>query len=904
MKNLMEQWGRSCMLLAALAYLLILTCLSVSAMPAEDDLLLNSKSVHNGDFAWKMQQMKKTSCGEEISLPGFDTSNWLDAVVPGTVLTSLVHDGIYPDPYFGTNNRLQDGRIPDIAQTGRDFYTYWFRTEFTAPTLDSDDRLWLKADGINYTSEIWVNGNMLCSTKGMFKENVIDISSYIRQGKPNALAILVHPINMPGKLAPKTWGAKGEFHNGGNGDIGANVTQLMTVGWDFTFNDGIRDRNTGIWRPISIYRTGRIAIRHPFVKSSLSHPNYDQAQLTVSAEIFNSTTSNTAVNCEVRGEIVGEGISFSTKARLIRGAHQVVTFTPKDFPALTIQHPRLWWPVHKGKQEMYMLKMKVLIGGMVTDSVTTSFGIREVTTTRNTPDKSKMFIVNGRPLFVRGSNWVPDAMLRCTYKRMESQLRYTAQSGINMLRLWAGGIAEDDKFYELCDRYGILVWQEFWLTGDTRHPQDEECYMANLESTVKRLRNHPSLAFYVGSNEGADVVGTRELINMLDGSRPYQVQSETDGVHDGSPYKQVNPMKHYLNKASERGSRVDGFNPEYGAPTMPLVESLKKMMPAADLWPVRKSTWDYLDGGGFHLMSTMYQDLTNAYGRSSSIEEYARKGQLVGAMNSKSIWEVWNYNKFSYGDRFCSGLLFWYHNNTMPQTCARMWDYYLQPTASLYHTMHALEPLHVQFDYAKNTVSVVNDYNAEYRNMRVTAEVYDLNSKKVWSGFKAVSVPSDGVANDVIKIAFPSDITKVHFLNLRLYDATGKVVSENFYWRSTDKYQGDKTLTGPCASGFESLGSMPRTKVAVTVKAKTAEGRMLMTVSLKNSTPLIAFFNELELQNADGSLVHPVFASDNFFTLMPGESRIVTIDVDQNDLKKDTKLRISGWNIDAREYKL
>ena len=152
-------------------------------------------------------------------------------------------------------------------------------------------------------------------------------------------------------------------------------------------------------------------------------------------------------------------------------------------------------------------------------------------------------------------------------------------------------------------------------------------------------------------------------------------------------------MQHYENTASPRGSRVDGFNPEYGAPTLPTVEILREMMDEKDLWPINKEVWDYLDGNGFHLMSTMYTDLVNNYGKSSSIDEFAQKGQLLGAINSKSIWEVWNYNKLDYGDRFCSGLLFWYHNCSMPQVASRMWDWSLEPTASLYHS-----PLHPKAD--------------------------------------------------------------------------------------------------------------------------------------------------------------------------------------------------------------
>ena len=191
---------------------------------------------------------------------------------------------------------------------------------------------------------------------------------------------------------------------------------------------------------------------------------------------------------------------------------------------------------------------------------------------------SRTFIVNGHKIFIRGTNWIPEGMLRTSDERTYAELRYTRQSGINLVRLWGGGIAESDYFYQLCDEMGLLVWQEFWMTGDTKHPQDQDLYLANLAATIKRLRNHPSVAYYVSSNESTETSGARELMTALDGTRGYQMQSECDGVHDGSPYKQVNPMQHYDNTASPRGSRIDGFNPEYGAPTTPTIEVLREML--------------------------------------------------------------------------------------------------------------------------------------------------------------------------------------------------------------------------------------------------------------------------------------------------------------------------------------
>ena len=866
---------------------------------------LDSEIGHQGDYQWKMIKAgDATDPGEKISLSNYATTNWMPAIVPGTVLNSLVYNQKYPEPYYGINNKIESKLIPDISETGRDFYTYWFRTDFTVPQSFKGKTVWLQLDGINYRAEVWVNGNLLSTMNGMFIQDYIDVTDFVKVGEKNGLAIKVYPVDVPGSAKPKSWGAAGEFHNGGNGNIGLNTTMLMTVGWDFTFMDGIRDRNTGIWKNISLYATGRVALRHPFVKSELRKPDYDQARETVSVEIINPSTSNRVISCKVKGEIVGENITFEKTFRLMRGEEKTATFSPEEFPQLIINSPKLWWPVNKGPQNLYDLKLTVSVDGKDCDSVKTRFGIREIVSDRKTPDKSRVFYVNGKRLFIRGTNWIPEAMLRTSDERTYAELRYSRQSGVNLLRMWGGGIAESDYFFQLCDELGLLVWQEFWMTGDTRHPHDKGLYMSNVESTVKRIRNHPSLAYYVASNESTEVTGTPELLNKLDGTRGFQMQSECEGVHDGSPYKQVNPMQHYENTASPRGSRVDGFNPEYGAPTLPTVEILREMMDEKDLWPINKEVWDYLDGNGFHLMSTMYTDLVNNYGKSSSIDEFAQKGQLLGAINSKSIWEVWNYNKLDYGDRFCSGLLFWYHNCSMPQVASRMWDWSLEPTASLYHTANSLEPLHAQFDYLKNTVSVVNDYYREFKDYKVIAQVYDINSKKVFEESAVVNLPSDGVVNDALTIRFPENISQVHFIKLILKDENGKDVSSNFYWRSNDKYEGSKTLTGPAASGFEDLSKLKQAKVKLTYKVREDDNNYFVDITLRNTSGQIAFFNQLQFLNSKMSPIRPSFYTDNFFSLMPGEKKTVTIETAKGKLKDGVVLALKGWNINKQEYKL
>ena len=201
--------------------------------------------------------------------------------------------------------------IPDLSVVGRDFYTYWFRTDFIVPADYKGKVIWLQLDGINYRAEVWVNGHLLSNISGMFIQDYVDITEFARVGETNALAVKVYPVDMSGTVKQKQWGAVGEFHNGGDGNIGLNTTMLMSVGWDFTFLDGIRDRNTGIWKSISLYATDKAAIRNPFIRSELAKPGYDKAEETVSVEVINPTTGS--VKCVVAGEITGENIRFSKR---------------------------------------------------------------------------------------------------------------------------------------------------------------------------------------------------------------------------------------------------------------------------------------------------------------------------------------------------------------------------------------------------------------------------------------------------------------------------------------------------------------------------------------------------------------------------------------------------------------
>ncbi|WEK33963.1 MAG: beta galactosidase jelly roll domain-containing protein [Candidatus Pseudobacter hemicellulosilyticus] len=857
-----------------------------------------------GKLSWQMKKASEAGPGEVVSAASYQPEGWLPAIVPGTVLNSLVHNKIYPEPYYGDINRYSRKLIPDLNDAGQEFYHYWFRTAFAVPDQFRGKKVWLKLHGVNYRADVWLNGQKLGTINGMFQPGNFEVTGKINRTGNNVLAVDVLPVDVPGDVYRKNntrTGAVGENNNGGDGEIGKNVTMLMSVGWDFTAPDGIRDRNTGIWKDVELYATGDVLLQDAFVQTALPLPDTSSSKQTISVELKNTT--DTRQTGKLSGAIAGTAIRFERTVELNPGETRQIVFDPGAYPQLTIKNPKLWWPVNKGQQHLYTLQLQFKKGNEVSHELTTRFGVRQIQTDQNTPDKSRRFIVNGHPVFIRGTNWIPEAMLRTSAERTETELRYTKQGGYNLVRLWGGGIAESDAFYRICDELGLLVWNEFWITGDTRFPQDTALYFSNLRATVKRIRSHPSVAYYVASNESKDLPGTEKIIHELDPTIGYQEQSECCGIHDGSPYKYENPMQYFENTASPRGSRVDGFNPEYGTPCLPLVESLRQMMPESDLWPINDSVWNYLDGNGFHKMNTGYRQAVSQLGTVRSIEEYAQKAQLVGAMNYRGICEVWNYNKFSWGDRFASGYLFWYNNSPLPQTASRMYDWYLRPTAALYYAQNGNAPLHPQFDYYKNTVSVYNDYRKAFPDHTLEATVYDLHSRLVSTQSITVQIPADGLVKDALKLDFNDSISQVHFIKLLLKSPAGNTVAEAFYWRSKDAYKGAWTMTGPAVSGFSAIDQLPKAGLTGSAKKRTVNNKVFVEVLVKNTSDKLAFFNQVRLMDQAGAVLPSVFYTDNFFSLLPGEERRVTIEVSADRLKQAKRLSVSGLNTDEISIK-
>ena len=292
--------------------------------------------------------------------------------------------------------------------------------------------------------------------------------------------------------------------------------------------------------------------------------------------------------------------------------------------------------------------------------------------------------------------------------------------------------------------------------------------------------------------------GVEELVKSMTGTKSWMMTSECDGVHDGSPYFPVNPMGYYADTASTRGSRVYGFSPEYGTCALPAADQCSKFMPEELLWPVEKNidAWKYREGGGFDQMTEYHNDAVNAYGKSQTFDEYARKSQAADALAHRALWEAWNMAKGR-----ATGVLFWYNNTPIPQLGSHAWDYDLDQTASFFAQKSALAPLHIQYEYLSNCVCVVSDIYGE-RRLTAKAEVYDFDSRKVFEQEREVAVPGESCV-EAFKIPFASiALPKPHFIALRLLE-NGREIDGTFYWRSNSEWKGQNTVTGPCVGGFE-----------------------------------------------------------------------------------------------------
>jgi exo-1,4-beta-D-glucosaminidase len=839
---------------------------------------------------WQIQSScDAKASGEHVSAVGFDAKSWHKTTVPNTVVGSLVDDKTYPDPTYGTNLKNLPGMnyssatffaLQDMPEGSPFNCSWWWRTEFSIPASAAGKHLALHFPGINYRANIWVNGKKIADKKevvGTFRIFEFDATDTLKAGATNAMALEI--------FAPE------------KNDLG-----ITWVDW----NPTPADKDLGIWKEVSLTMNGSVAIRHPFISSKLD-AEYKTAQLGISAELRNDSKKTTIATLfvEVDGKAGHQDVVIAA------GETKTVRFDAEKYPQFKITQPKLWWPYTLGTPSLYTAKFKVVAEDGSGDAAIVKFGIREVTS-ELTDKGHRLFKINGRKILIRGAAWAPDMFLRPMSKKLDADLRYVKHMGLNTIRL--EGRIDRDEFFDKTDELGILVmpgWTccDAWEKWEDWTDETRAVAGASMRDQARRLRNHPSVYVWLYGSDGpppADV--ERMYLGILKetewpnpsissaSEQPTPVGGAS-GVKMTGPYEYVPPVYWYADK--EAGG-AHGYNTETSpGPAIPTLESLKKFIPKEHLWPI-DDVWNYHAGGErFTTVNVFTDGLAKRYGAPKSLEDYERKAQAMTYDGQRAMFEAYGRNKY-----VSTGVIQWMLNNSWPSLIWHLYDYYLVPGGGYFGTKKAMEPLHVQYDYADHAVAVVNDTYDAHTGMRVVAKVYNLQGKELASHEEKVDVPADASVK-AFDLPKAEGLTMTFFTKLQMFDAAGKLVSDNFYWLSAkedtlDWKRRQDTVYTPQAefADLTGLEGLPDVHIAQTSGYMQEKGKVKVEMTLKNTGNAVAFMVRARLVDAKGDDVVPVFWSDNYISLLPGESRTIFAEYSGTvPTTKEPGLRLDGWNV-------
>jgi exo-1,4-beta-D-glucosaminidase len=830
-----------------------------------------------------IQTSAQVSDDSAVSKPGFDTAGWYPVGPRSTVYAGLLANGKYADPFYSTNMKnvpVADFQVP-----------WWYRTDLTV--ADTTQRTYLDFSGVLSKADVWVNGTRVADktqVNGAYTRHDLDITALVKAGT-NSIAFKVYP-NDPNKDLSMGW-----------------------IDWAQT----PPDQNMGIVRDVLVRRSGPVALRGGHVVTKLT--GLSHADLTVKADVRNDSAA--AVSTTVSGTVAGRAISQTVSL----AAKEKKTVT---FPVVGIDNPQIWWPAGMGGQPLYDLDLTASAGGTTSDTSHSTFGIRQVTATKNASG-GRAYTINGRPLLIKGGGYSPDLFLRWNERAAADKLAYVKDLGLNTVRL--EGHIEPDEFFDLADRMGVLTlpgWEccDKWEgqvngseKGDPWTAADYPVAKASMTAEAERLRDHPSvISFLIGSDFAPDATIEKNYLDALaaaDWATPVipaasaksSPQLGSSGMKMNGPYDWIPPV-YWYDKAHSDSGGAWSFNSETSAgPDIPTMDTLKRMMSASEL----DTLWKNPSAPQYHRSSSstfgnlkLFGDaLSGRYGAPSSLADFVRKAQLAQYENVRAEFESHSRN-FSDGTNPATGIIYWMLNSGWTSLHWQLFDAYLDQNGSYFGAKKANEPLHIQYSYDTKSVVVVNHNHDPVSGLTARVQLFNVDGTPKFDQSKAVSVGGDGAKTTALTIGSVSGLSTTYLAKLVLTDAAGKEVSRNVYWLSTkadtlDWSNSDWYYT-PTTSYADLSGLNSLAPVAVDTTASTtanADGTTTTKVTLKNGSTgkVPAFFVDAHVVDGTGAPVLPVRWTDNQVSLWPGESATLTATYRTADLKGGKpSVRIAGWN--------
>lgn len=838
---------------------------------------------------WRMQSsVTDHAKGDQISTANFSANNWYPITVPSTIIAGLLANHFYNfDPFYAKNfEKLADEKFN---------HTWWFRKEFNLPSSEKNKNVILKLHGINYKANVWLNGVLIADSmqiKGPFRMFELDVTQSIHYEEKNVLAIeILRPFN-PNKE---------------NGDLAIDYADWIHYPPDY---------NGGIVNNVEIKTYNKVGIEYPLVTTHFDLPSLNTAHLNVYAVVTNYT--NEERNAIVKGKINDE-ISFEQTVHLMSHEKKQINFNPDEFKQLNINDPKIWWPWQYGKQELNRIELSCNVDNATSNVLAENFGIREMTS-KLINDDSREFIVNGKPIMLRGAAWSPDIFQRHSAQRQEQELKLVRDMNMNIVR--SEGKFEDDNFYDLCDKYGLLVMTGWMCCGTWQYPENWDAAeravaMSSDSSMMYWLRNKSCIMVWLNGSDmpPRDTSVERDYLNIEAALQwPNPTISTADaskskvsgfsGVKMNGPYDWVPPSYWETDPNKYGGAWSFATEISPGPAIMPY-ESLIKFLPKDSIWPTN-SDWLY-HCGTMQFGNTKIFDsaLNERYGKSTDIHEYLAKAQLQNYEGNRAMMEAYGLHKYN----TATGVVQWMLANPWPSLIWHTYDYYLYPAGTYFGMKKSMEPLHVMYSYKSNEVAIINSLLKKFDGLTVKADVYNLDGTNKYS-----NTVTTGVGEDSTQTCFAipqiNDLSDVYFLKLELKDADKQTKSINWYWLSKKSdelnWKKSKWFYTPQSAytDFTSLQNMPSTTISVehSVDKKQIETSHIITVT--NTGKAVAFFvhiRALKEKNADDIL--PLFFSDNYISLAPGESRTIECSYENKDAGNAPYILVNGWNINVSKSK-
>ena len=780
-----------------------------------------------------------------------------DVTVPCTVAGALYEQGVLGEDLLESDNYYNaDKSMFDKAWT--------YRTAFDMD-MTEDKHYELVFNGLNYYADIWFNDVQIAAsdtTYGVFIRRAYDVTELMKE--QNTLEVKVSRA----------------------------VARDLNIGF-VDWNPRPLDESMGITQTVKLRATDGVTLEDVFVIPDLNTETFAEADLEVRVTLRNDEDAPVDGNILVSFNGQDASVPFALEPK----EEKIVALTPEQVACLHVDNPRVWWSYDLGNPELYDINVKVEKNGVVSDKKDVTFGIRKIESFLNEYGY-RQFVLNGKEILIKGAGWTDDIFLLDTPESIERQVKYVMDMNMNVIRfenIWG----KDDTVYDLCDRYGVLAlvgwscqweWEsycgipEIYHVGCIYEPKEMDLAARYFEDQVIRLHNHPAVFAWM---TGSDCVPVYDLEKRYLETyakydyRPYissakSIESKLTGWSGSKmagPYEYVGPDYWYFDT---KCGGAFGFNTETGiGANLPQAESLKKMIPEEGLWPLSKY-WDKhctTSTTAMHDMTVLNAAITAHYGEAADFNDFVRKGHAIDYDATRAMFEAFRVNI-----PVSTGVVQWMLNSAWPSIYWQLYDYYGAPVAAYYGTKKACEPVQLIYNYKDSQVYLVNEGRME-GEVVASVKVYDDASVLLHEEEVTVPTAYRKTAKAFDMSAFDG---RPHFIALEIKSVDGKYITDNFYCIGAqrneydwDKYTWyDTPITRPTDLRF----AFAQQPAEVLVETAYADG--VYTVTLTNNSPYISYMNILKALDKNGELVVPAYWSDNFFPLLPGQTKTVTCTAD------------------------